>query len=565
MAWSFRRLASGFRHARRRQKVATLALGGVVLALLVGAFVASDALLSFLRSPELPADLNVAALIELMPSLVLSSAFLAVLLTGFGVLLQGLYLARDMDFLLSAPVPVRAVFLSKMLQAILPNFGLTALFALPVLFGLGASQAYRASFFPLVGLVLVALALAAGGLSSLVVMAVVHLVPARRVAEVLAFLGAVLSLLCSQSGQLANRLNLGPRQASQALTLAARFNSPWSPLAWAARGLVNLGQGKWLPASGYLLPYFGLCSGVFLLSLWSAERLYLGGWAGIQVGSRARRRASGARVTGSPLLPSPRKAMGLLPSSIRAVLGKDFLVLRRDLRNMAQLVTPLMIGVVYAVMLVSGGGNSGPEGGPIPAWLAQAAQNLRLYGNVGISLFVGWVLASRLSLMGISQEGRSYWLLKSSPLSPGRLLTSKFLVAFLPTLGLGEAFLLVVSFLQHVGLGTLLFGALVVGLCLAGDCGLSLALGVLGANLTWEDPRHMMSGSQGCLSMLASCGYMVIALGLFFAPPVLAPLLGAPTAAGQILGLLLGGALTLGCTVVPPVLVLPRVPWIGEL
>ena len=55
---------------------------------------------------------------------VLGGAFLGILLTSFGVLLQALYLAGDMDFLLSAPIPMRAVFLTKLLQAILPNFGL---------------------------------------------------------------------------------------------------------------------------------------------------------------------------------------------------------------------------------------------------------------------------------------------------------------------------------------------------------------------------------------------------------------------------------------------------------
>jgi hypothetical protein len=74
----------------------------------------------------------------------------------------------------------------------------------------------------------------------------------------------------------------------------------------------------------------------------------------------------------------------------------------------------------------------------------------------------------------------------------------------------------------------------------------------------------MTSGAQGCLSTFASFAYMIVALGLFFAPPVLLPLLGVSQTAGQILGLLLGGAVAIGCTVVPLVLVLPRVPLIGE-
>jgi len=45
------------------------------------------------------------------------------------------------------------------------------------------------------------------------------------------------------------------------------------------------------------------------------------------------------------------------------------------------------------------------------------------YGNVGMSLFVGWMVLSRLAGMGFSQEGKSYWLLKTAPVS--RRKTSK--------------------------------------------------------------------------------------------------------------------------------------------
>ena len=101
-----------------------------------------------------------------LPVLMLSGAFLGILLTSFGVLLQALYLAGDMDFLLSTPVPIRAVFMAKLLQAIVPNLALICLFALPVLFGLGLRPATTSLYYPLVLLVLAALALAAAGLRS---------------------------------------------------------------------------------------------------------------------------------------------------------------------------------------------------------------------------------------------------------------------------------------------------------------------------------------------------------------------------------------------------------------
>ena len=87
------------------------------------------------------------------------------------MLLQALYLSGDMDFLLSAPVPIRAVFVTKLLQAILPNFGLILLFAPAGAVWPGAVQGYNLLYYPLVLIVLAALALAAAGSASLLVMA----------------------------------------------------------------------------------------------------------------------------------------------------------------------------------------------------------------------------------------------------------------------------------------------------------------------------------------------------------------------------------------------------------
>ena len=86
--------------------------------------------------------------LESIPSMLVSIAAIGILLTSFGVLLQALYLAGDMDFLMSAPLPIRAVFIAKLVQAVLPNFGMMCLFTLPILFGLGISSGYNFTLLP---------------------------------------------------------------------------------------------------------------------------------------------------------------------------------------------------------------------------------------------------------------------------------------------------------------------------------------------------------------------------------------------------------------------------------
>ena len=554
---------SSFRRAKTRGKIAIIFIVLLVLGFLGFLLFASWALLGFLRSPQLAQfSGDMSALVNSVPVLIVGGAFLGILLTSFGVLLQALYLAGDMDFLLSAPISIRAVFITKLLQAILPNFGLISIFALPVLYGLGISSRYNLLYYPLVIIMLASLALAAAGLSSLLVMFIVRLFPAKRVAEVLGFIGALASFICSQSGQLANFDHVTQDQTTQMFSLLSRFNNPWSPLAWAGRGLIDIGEGRWLSGVGFSLLTLGLAALIFSLALTTSERLYYSGWASIRTTAHKKKvlRPSRNRAA-SPLVALAERRV---PAVIRAVMVKDYLVLRRDLRNMSQLVTPLIFGIVYAVMFLRNGGQPSLGRGEAPALFNEVLKNIFVYGNVGISLFVGWMLLARLGGMGFSQEGKSYWLLKSAPVTASQLVLSKFLVAFLPTLALGWAFLLAISLLQQVNLSIILFTVPVVALSIAGNAGLNLTFGITGANMIWEDPRQMQKGSSGCLGSLASFIYLPLSLLLFFGPELLFALLGLPEFIGQLTGLLLGGVFSLAVAIIPLWLVRNRVLHLDE-
>ena len=556
---------SGFRRARLRNKIGMVMVGLVLLAILVAAFVFSFLILNALRSPQL-AQIVVDPdnLIDSIPVLIVTIAFIVILITSFGLLLQALYLAGDMDFLLSSPLPMRAVFLSKQMQAILPNYGLVMLIGLPVLFGLGISQGYNLLYYPLVVIVLTLMAFIAAGLASLVVMVVVRVFPARRVAEVLGFFAATISMLCSQSGRLANFDDFSGEQATQALDLLGRANSPFSPLAWAGGSLTAIGQRNWLPGVGLLAVTIGLGVIIFLISLNAAERLYFSGWASVRTStrrSRKTRRQPSKSPSRSLLATSVRR---LLPAQVQAILIKDLLVLRRDLRNMSQLVTPLIIGVVYAVALVRGGGEPPAGRGDAPAVFMEVLKNLMLYANVGISLFIGWSLLSRLAGMSFSLEGKQYWLLKTAPVSTRRLVTGKYLVAYLPTLSLCWAFLLIISLLQRVSLDTLAYSLVVVAFTVAGVAGLNLAFGVIGANFEWEDPRRISQGALGCLGMLLSGVCLLVCLFFFFGPPILFDILGSPAAIGRLIGIMLGSTVSLCLMIIPLWLVRKRIPRLAE-
>lgn len=561
---------NGFRHARLGRKSLYIIAALGLLAFAAFIFYISYLLLGFLRSPELAkyAGVDAAPLLESIPVLTLSGMFIGILLTSFGVLLQALYLSGDMDFLLASPVPIRAVFVAKLTQAVLPNLGLISLFGLPILFGLGASGGYNFLYYPLLILMLIALALVAAGLSSLLVMLVVRVFPARRAAEIIAFAGAVFAFTCSQIGNFTNALkddaNISGEQIGGMANLLVRADTLWLPLNWAGRGLVDIGEGRWLTGLSLLLLTFGLCAAAFWFSLATAERWYYTGWAGMQVVASRKK---------SPRVSSPRADAAasrlswtsrLLKPPVRAILGKDFLVLRRDLRNLSQLVSPIILGVLYTLMFVKSGGEPPAGQGEAPDWFMDSFRVVLSYGNVGMALFVGWMLLTRLAGVSLSMEGKNYWLLKASPLRAEDLLTAKFLMAYLPSLALGAAFMILISVMQKIPLGGFLYGFLVMLLSLAGMTGLNLGFGAAGANLAWDDPRKMNAGALGCFGQLLTFAFLPVVFALFIGPLGLAAFFQWPVSLGYLAGSCFGGGVSLAAAVIPPRLARNKVERLGE-
>ena len=568
-----------FKHSRTIRKIFIVVAYLVLLAFAGLILFLSWRLLDFLRSPSLKqyVGMDVTPFLQAMPVIIFTGLFAGILLSSFGVLLQALYLSGDMDFLLASPVPIRAVFVTKLLQAVLPNFGLISLFGLPVLYGLGLAGNYNFLYYPLVLLTMVVLALAAAGLSALLVMLVARVFPARRVAEILGFVGAILAFTCGQSGNLFNTFghsaNVSGAQVSSMFTLVTRFNTPWFPLNWAGQGLVALGEGRWLTGSLLVVLTLGLSAVAFSFALATAERWYYTGWASMQVVSRRKKPLRTARlpVSSDAIHPNALFVVGasqglkrLLTAPVWGILWKDFLLLRRDLRNLSQLISPLIFGVIYSIIFLRAGGQAPAGQGEAPDWFTSTFQSLMNYGNIIMALFVGWWLLARLSGMAFSSEGKNYWMLKAAPVRASQMLAAKFLVAYLPTMVLGVFFLGGISIIQKTPPVSFLYGLLAVAMSMAGMNGILLAFGVLGANFKWEDPRKMSAGQLGCLGQFLAMLYLPFAFLLFVGPVWLVPVFHLPPVAGYLGGIILGATITGCCAFLPPWLVRMRVERLGE-
>ncbi len=347
--------------------------------------------------------------------------------------------------------------------------------------------------------------------------------------------------------------SVSPEQISSGSQIVSTLNRAGSPLAWGGRGLVDMGKGHFISGAIFLALTLGLSGGVFWLALSASERLYYSGWASLQVGAQHKKAARAGKYRSQKSTRASVFQHGL-PADIRAFMLKDFKLVRRDLRFISQQLSAIIMGVVFAVMLLRKGGAPAGNGSDL----------LFAYGSIAISLFVGYSMLYRLALISFSVEGKSFWLIKTAPVSAGRQLAAKFLTAYLPGLVVTWLFLLVIAFTQRVPAATIFYSLPAEALMLAGLDGISLALGVRGANITWTDPRRMLSATLDTLAMLTGLVYLLVCLLLFYAPLIGVPVLKITENTGRLIGLLAGGMATILCTIIPLMLVKDSVYQIGE-
>ena len=456
-----------------------------------------------------------------VPSAVLFFALALMVLTSFTTVLSSLYLSGDMDMLLAAPVPMRAVFVVKFFGGLLVPYLLLFFLLGPFLLGFGQGLGWGAAFFVTAFVLLLLLPLLPTGLGALLVMAVVRVIPARRAREIVGVIGGMVGISWYIFSQFANQL--APRVANaRMLDYLRRFDNPLLPSAWAGRALAAAGMGDWVQLGLYGGLFAGLSIGCFALCIALAERLYYAGWSNMSTQGgrvRKRRRAKDEGQTSAPNAPQSfvvRLSSFVLPRESAAVLYKDLRVFPRDLRNVQQLIFPLVVAGIWTFRLISSGSPFGA--GEQPEILKSFGQ----LASAGISFYICLVLSSAMGGAGISREGRGFWLLKVAPISASRILLGKLALAYLPYPTIGALFVLFLSILQHSTPVEFVRALAMVMLGGLGATSITVGMGAAFPKLSWENPRQQNSLQAGCLAPILYLAYLGLALSALLGLPLLA-------------------------------------------
>src|SRR5687768_868856 len=369
--------------------------------------------------------------------LMLLSFFSLLLLSNIVTSLSSFFLARDLDLLVSAPVDWLRLYGAKLLETAVNSSWMVVLMALPVFTAYGLI--YEGGWwYPLVALgVFIPLLLIPAVIGSALTLLLVNIFPARRTRDILGLVtvlsAAAIALLVRliRPEQLARPESF--RSLVDFIALLRTPASPMLPSEWAQSGMMS-----WLTYEPDYLPFFLLWSttaGLIVLGAALHQRLYAQGFSKSQESSTRFKK------------PDPAKSLArrlLSPLSVRRreMVLKETRIFFRDTTQWSQLILLAVLVAVYIFNI---------KFLPLRTeGVTFLLANVVPFLNLAIAGFVLSAVAARFVFPSVSLEGRTLWLLRSSPLPVKDVLWSKFWVGTLPLLIVALAIVFITNVLLQV-------------------------------------------------------------------------------------------------------------------
>jgi hypothetical protein len=433
-------LRNRFRQARRHRRLRLAARGSIVG--LAGLWLAASVAAATFTAARSTADPSESAAL-------LSALFALVVVGGFigaaGAALQTFYLATDLPFLLSLPIPLRVTFSAKFVEA-MAGSSPVALILAAALGGYWAARGERwwtLAAAAAIGLLVLA---ATTSLAVMVVAGIGRVLPPRRTGSVLGILSLTLVVLLwasyatiSPNVTAAGTSDGEGGNAFGRALIAAGERIAWSPIGWAARAVVAAADGDLVVLAErgalFVATTVALALSAFVLFTTSFARAY-GGYRMAAVAIRQPDRPLGRWVA---------FALAPLPRPLAALVLKEWLTMFRDLRRLSGAVWPLGMVGIYTVLLSRGNEVAPSEAPGLGFWM-----------SCGTLALVPWGASLGISIYAFGSERRQIDLLRAVPIAPRTLLLAKVLASLIPVLILGEGAATIVGAAQGASRGQFL-------------------------------------------------------------------------------------------------------------
>jgi ABC-2 type transport system permease protein len=467
-------------------------------------------------------------------------AFLSILLlSNIITALSSFFLARDLELLSAAPIDGLRVYSARFIESVLNSSWMMVLVLLPILAAFGTSYGFNVPFVAITIVALASFLVLPGVVGIAVTLVLVNVFPARRARDLLALIALFGATALITMFRLLRPEQLarpeGFRDLVDFIGALSTPQSVWLPSEWAAEAiLAPLGVGD---AAGDLFPLLLLVStaaAFFVMGSWLHGRLYRDGFSRAQEGAelqdaqdRRRRRSLEGALTAASV-------------PMRSLVAKDIRTFLRDTTQWSQLILLAVLVAVYVYNIKVLPLFSGEEVGFF-------LTNVVAFLNLGLAGFVLAAIAARFLFPAVSLEGRTLWLLRSSPLALRSLLWSKFWVGITPLIVLALALTIGTNIILRVTGFMMVLSVATILVVTVATAALALGFGAAFPQFDTENPAEIPTSFGGLLFMMMATAYLA-AMIVLQAWPVYAILRArqaGPVPAALYAGFALAGAAAL--------------------
>jgi ABC-2 type transport system permease protein len=474
--------------------------------------------------------------------MILIGFFSILLLSNIITALSSFFLARDLDLLVGAPVDWLKLYAAKLLETGVNSSWMVVLLAVPMFAAFGS--AYHGGWlFPLLVIgVFVPFLVVPAVIGSALTLVLVNVFPARRTRDILSVIavlaagGIVLLFRIVRPERLARPE--GFRSLVEFVTVLRTPTSPFLPSEWVQRAILS-----WLQERPDLLPVYLLwttAAAAFVLGALLHQRLYPIGFSKAQESGERLARGSAMGRFGRTIL-SP---LGILR---RELVLKELRLFFRDTTQWSQLILLTVLVVVYVFNIKY----LPLKGEGVTFFLV----NVIPFLNLVLAGFVLASVAARFIFPSVSLEGRTLWLLRSSPMPVRQLLWAKFWVGTTPLLALALGIVFVTDWLLQVSDFMFAVSVMTIAMMTIALCGMALGFGTLFPQFETENAAQIPTSFGGLMFMIASVG-LIAGVVVLEARPVYgylsAKLYGTPTSmTDMVFGFGLAALLCVVATIIP--------------
>jgi len=425
--------------------------------------------------------------------LMLVSFFSLLLLSNVITALSSFFLAKDLDLLVSAPVDWLRVYAAKLAETTIFSSWMVVLMAIPMFTAYGIAYQGGWGFGLYVAFGIIPFLVIPAVIGSATTLLLVNIFPARRTRDILSVIavmaagGIILLFRLVRPEKLAR-----PEGFRSLVDFIAVLRGPTSPLLpseWLQKSVMGFLAAKpdWL--SLYML--WSTAAAAVVLGALLHRTLYAAGFSKAQ--------ESAERWAHAGLL--QRFAMKVLTpvgTLKRELIMKEVRLFFRDTTQWSQLILLAVLVVVYVFNIKY----LPLKGEGITFFLINVVPFL----NLVLAGFVLASIAARFIFPGVSLEGRTLWLLRSSPLAMRDLLWAKFWVGTLPLLLLALGIIGITDYLLQVSTFMFLVSVFTITFMTFAIAGLAIGFGTMFPQFETENAAQIPTSFGGLLFMMASVG-----------------------------------------------------------